>query len=85
MRGNRDPVHSLALEPGDLQIFRGRHSLHRVTRVEGDTPRYIAIFSYARQPNMVGKPQRMRTLYGKVLPIHFEAEKRIGRGDVLED
>ena len=33
--GDSDLVRSLALEPGDLQIFKGRHSLHRVTPLWG--------------------------------------------------
>ena len=42
--GDLDLVRSLALEPGDLQIFKGRYSLHRVTPLRGPTPRYVAIF-----------------------------------------
>ncbi len=31
---SRAPVNVITLRPGDLQIFKGRFSLHRVTRVE---------------------------------------------------
>ena len=34
------------LAPGDMVLFRGRHSLHRVTQVEGETPRLIALMSF---------------------------------------
>ena len=44
--GDSDLVRSLALESGDLQIFKGRYSLHRVTPCRGPTPRDVAIFSY---------------------------------------
>ncbi|MDU8945632.1 HalD/BesD family halogenase [Ovoidimarina sediminis] len=44
--GTSDRVISLELEPGDLQLFKGRYSLHRVAPLEGSTPRYVAIFSY---------------------------------------
>jgi hypothetical protein len=70
--GDSDLVRSLALEPGDLQIFKGRYSLHRVTPLRGPTPRYVAIFSYVEQPDMVGAPERTKQLYGWVLPIHLE-------------
>ncbi|MGB2262344.1 MAG: HalD/BesD family halogenase, partial [Candidatus Puniceispirillaceae bacterium] len=70
--GDSDLVRSLALEPGDLQIFKGRYSLHRVTPLRGPTPRYVAIFSYVEQPDMVGAPERTKQLYGRVLPIHLE-------------
>lgn len=67
-----DKVTVLKLEPGDLQIFKGRYSLHRVAPLKGITPRYVAIFSYVEQEGMVGSPERAKQLYGKVLPIHLE-------------
>ncbi|MGP6088337.1 HalD/BesD family halogenase [Antarctobacter jejuensis] len=83
LNGNSDKVVSLTLEPGDLQLFKGRHSLHRVTPLTGPTPRYVAIFSYVEEPDMVGSPERTRQLYGRVLPIHLE---RAGlRADALID
>ena len=83
--GDDGPVRRLDLRPGDLQIFRGRHSLHRVTEVTGRRPRYTAIYSYAKQPGMVGRVARTRQLYGKVLPIHLEAEQQATRADTLID
>jgi hypothetical protein len=70
--GTSNQVTVLKLEPGDLQIFRGRYSLHRVAPLKGDTPRYVAIFSYVEEEGMVGSPERTKQLYGKVLPIHLE-------------
>ena len=70
--GTSNQVTVLKLEPGDLQIFRGRYSLHRVAPLKGDTPRYVAIFSYIEKEGMVGSPERTKQLYGKVLPIHLE-------------
>jgi len=81
--GQSDRVRSLRLEPGDLQLFKGRYSLHRVAPLKGKTPRYVAIFSYVEEPDMVGSPDRTRQLYGRVLPIHLE---RAGiRGDAYLD
>jgi hypothetical protein len=70
--GTSDLIKVLELEPGDLQLFRGRYSLHRVTPLIGTTPRYVAIFSYVEQPDMVGSPERTEQLYGRTLPIHWE-------------
>ena len=70
--GQSGHITNLRLEPGDLQIFKGRYSLHRVAPLKGKTPRYVAIFSYVEEPGMVGAPERTRQLYGKVLPIHLE-------------
>ncbi|MEM8595603.1 MAG: hypothetical protein AAGF76_03955 [Pseudomonadota bacterium] len=72
LAGTSDRVTVLELEPGDLQLFRGRYSLHRVAPLRGARPRYVAIFSYVDQPGMVGSPERAKQLYGRVLPIHLE-------------
>ncbi len=81
--GERDLVRTLYLEPGDLQLFKGRYSLHRVTPVQGRRTRHVGIFSFVEEPGMVGSPERMRQLYGRVLPIHLE---RAGlRADALVD
>ncbi len=81
--GGRMGVKTLHLQPGDLQIFKGRYSLHRVAPLKGPQRRYVAIFSYVEQPDMVGSPERTRQLYGRVLPVHLE---RAGeRADSLLD
>jgi len=81
--GDSRLIRTLHLEPGDLQIFKGRYSLHRVTPLSGSKPRYVAIFSFVEEPGMVGSPERTRQLYGRVLPIHIE---RAGmRRDALVD
>jgi len=68
--GTSDKITVLRLEPGDLQLFRGRYSLHRVAPLRGRRPRYVAIFSYVEEPGMVGAPERTMQLYGRTLPVH---------------
>lgn len=83
LAGNNAQVRQLELQPGDLQIFRGRYSLHRVTPVRGARKRYVGIFSFAEMANMCGSVERTRQLYGRVLPHHLE---RAGlRVDTLRD
>jgi len=65
-----DRVRRLRLRPGDLQLFRGRYSLHRVTQVRGATARHTAIFSYSGRRGVVGSAERTRQLFGRVLPAH---------------
>jgi len=72
LEGTSEKVTVLDLEPGDLQLFRGRYSLHRVAPLKGDRPRYVAIFSYVEEPGMVGSVTRTEQLYGRTLPIHRE-------------
>ena len=86
LAGGRDEVRTLELRPGDLQIFRGRHSLHRVTRVgPASRPRHAAIFAYTLEPGVIGRVERTRQLFGRVLPTHEEAERRRVRSDTLLD
>ncbi|SDW30328.1 hypothetical protein SAMN05444358_101454 [Ruegeria halocynthiae] len=81
--GRMDGVHRLELQPGDLQIFKGRYALHRVAPVEGARKRYVGIFSFVETKGMCGGVERTRQLYGRVLPHHYE---RAGlRGDELLD
>ncbi|HEY3478630.1 MAG TPA: arpA protein [Streptomyces sp.] len=73
----------LPLRPGDLQLFRGRYSLHRVSPVRGATARHSAIFAYSERPGVIGSVSRTRQLFGRVLPAHLAAETV--RGDALLD
>ena len=70
--GISDWVKSFALEPGDLQLFKGLYSLHRVSPRKRSTPHYVAILSYVEQIDIVGTPKRVKQLFGRVLPIHLE-------------
>jgi len=72
LKGDRQKVKSLDLNPGDLQIFKGRFSMHRVTKIEGKISRYIALPCYVKDALRVNKPEHSKQVYGKALPIHFE-------------
>ena len=72
LKGQSQMVKSIVLQPGDLQLFKGRYSLHRVGPLKGTIPRYVAILSYVEEENMVGSVERTKQLYGRVLPIHHE-------------
>ncbi|MDA7967186.1 hypothetical protein [Ruegeria sp.] len=72
--GGMAGVRRLELQPGDLQIFKGRYSLHRVAPVEGARKRYVGIFSFVEAEGMCGGVERTRQLYGRVLPHHYERE-----------
>jgi len=60
-----DLVRELILPPGALVIFRGSRTLHRVTAVEGPTPRLMAVFSYAPEPGTRSDPHNLKTFYGR--------------------
>ena len=76
-------VRRLTLRPGDLQLFLGRYSLHRVTPVTGTAPRHSAIFAYSGRPGVLGTVARTRQLFGRVTPEHLAP--RAVRVDELMD
>jgi hypothetical protein len=83
--GGEESKRRLPLRPGDLQLFKGRFSLHRVSPVQGRLARHSAIFAYSERPGVVGSVPRTRQLFGRVLPEHLEAAERAVRGDRLLD
>jgi len=84
--GGRRGVHTLDLRPGDMQIFRGRYSLHAVSRVAADSkPRHAAIFAYTEKPGVIGRLERTQQLFGRVLQAHIDAEEARVRSDDLTD
>ena len=70
--GKQDLVKSLELRPGDLQIFKGRYSMHEVTTVTGD--RHTVLFGYAREPGFIGSVESTMRVYGRVMQAHIDAE-----------
>jgi hypothetical protein len=38
------------MTPGTLMLFNGRWSMHRVTPIVGETPRYVALLAYDTKP-----------------------------------
>jgi len=60
------PVEKLAIEPGDLVLFRGRNALHRVTPTEGDTTRMLVVLAYNAQPDVSLSESARMTFYGRL-------------------
>ena len=85
LAGDDRLVQRLDLRPGDLQLFLGRTSLHRVTPVTGGTHRHSAIFAYSDVPGVVGSIARTRQLFGRTTPAHTAAAGRVARADRLLD
>ena len=62
----RRPVEALEIDPGDLVLFRGRNSLHRVTPTEGDITRMLAVLAYNTQPGVALSETARMTFYGRL-------------------
>jgi hypothetical protein len=85
VQGERAPVRRLDLQAGDLQIFFGRYSLHRVAPVEGERERHTVIFAYARTAGMVGNPEKTRKIFGRLTDDHQRPDTSFVRADGLTD
>lgn len=62
----RDPqVQTLELEAGTLNVFRGKNTAHRVTPVQGQQERMIAVFSYYEKPGVMFSDEEKIGFYGR--------------------
>jgi hypothetical protein len=64
--GDQGRVHAVSRIPGELTIFRGCNSLHRVTPVVGERRRLMAVFVYEKSPGLIGDPVVNQTVYGRI-------------------
>ena len=64
LEGRRAPVR-MPLEPGTLNIFKGKNTAHRVTPVLGDQDRIIAVFSYYERPGVMFTNEERVGFYGR--------------------
>ena len=62
----RQPVDALEIDAGDLVLFRGRNSLHRVTPTEGEVTRMLAVLAYNTQPDIALSETARMTFYGRL-------------------
>ena len=65
LAGGRHGVRELSLPEGALVIFKGHHTLHRVTPIEGDVSRLVGVLSYAGTPGRKTNEYNRRTFYGR--------------------
>ena len=68
LAGEDDHVKTLPLAPGTLNVFKGKNTAHRVTPVEGDRARIIAVFSYYETPDVTFSDKERLGFYGRTGP-----------------
>lgn len=62
----RDPmVRVQPLAAGTLNVFRGRDTAHRITPIEGDAERIIAVYSYYERPGVMFSEAERIGFYGR--------------------
>lgn len=61
-------VTTVPMVPGTLMLFEGRWSLHRVTPVEGEVARHVALFGYDTAPGTMSSEGLKAVRYGRTEP-----------------
>lgn len=61
-------VTTVPMTAGTLMLFEGRWSLHRVTPVEGDTARHVALFGFDTSPGTMSSELLKAIRYGRTEP-----------------
>ena len=54
------------MTPGTLMLFNGRNSLHKVSPIGGDVPRYVALLAYDTRPGTDSSDLLKRIRYGRL-------------------
>lgn len=52
-------------EPGTLQIFAGRYSLHRVTRIDSEKERLVAVLCFGTEPGIINSHTVQQMFWGR--------------------
>ncbi|MBS0399733.1 MAG: 2OG-Fe(II) oxygenase, partial [Proteobacteria bacterium] len=65
LNGDTDRIRVNPLSAGTLNVFAGKNSLHRVSTVEGDRSRMIAVFSYYERPGVLFSDRERLGFYGR--------------------
>lgn len=65
LRGEDPTSNIITLTPGTLNVFKGKNTAHRVTPVQGDTNRVIAVFSFFEQPDVQFSESERLGFYGR--------------------
>jgi len=79
--GDHGRVKSLALNTGDLQLFKGRYSMHRVAPAKGQ--RLCTLLGYAKAPDMMGSLEHTRKIYGRVTQQHIDAHNQRRQDELM--
>ena len=62
---NEKLVKRLDFEAGTLSIFQGSECLHRVTKVQGNRDRLVAVLCYGTKPGIKNSKQVQKMFWGR--------------------
>jgi hypothetical protein len=61
-----DLVRIEPMTPGTLMVFNGRWSYHRVSKVQGDVARHVALLAYDTKPGTDSNTELKIGRYGRL-------------------
>ena len=73
LAGRDQCLQTLELAPGTLNVFRGKNTAHRVTPVEGERARIIAVLSYYETPDVTFSDTERMGFYGRAATVGAQA------------
>jgi hypothetical protein len=59
-------IETIPMTPGTLMLFEGRYSLHRVTPIQGPTPRHVALLAFDTKPGTDSTELLKLVRYGRL-------------------
>lgn len=66
----QDPFKSsINVKPGTLNVFRGKNTPHRVTKIQGSIERIIAVYSYFDSFDVVFSAEEQFGFYGRAVDV----------------
>ena len=65
LRGDDLQLQSITPTAGTLNVFRGINTPHRVTKIEGDRDRMVAVYSFYDRPGVVFSAEEQMGFYGR--------------------
>ena len=66
LQGRDSHAQSLRLKAGTLSVFKGKNTAHRVTPIQGDVQRMIAVLSYYESPGVQFSDEERMGFYGRI-------------------
>lgn len=66
MAGDRSLVAEMPAKPGTLNVFAGKQTAHRVSPVQGDKSRIVAVLSYYETPDVMFSDTDRMGFFGRV-------------------
>jgi hypothetical protein len=67
LRGEDNEVATLRLGAGDLNVFKGKNTAHRVTPPVGELARVVTVFSYYETPGRMFSDEENLGFYGRTV------------------